>query len=360
MEKLQEDWAILAGLFPAGWEEWGRESKAVARLRGFDSVASLLRVLLLHVGWGFSLRETAVRAKAAGLAAVSDVTLLNRLRQSEAWLQRLCRALFEESGVQLAVPAQGIRIVDGTVVKESGQTGSRWWIHYSLLLPSLTCDYFALTPMNGPQNGETLKRYPVQRGDLVLADRGFACPAGVAAVCERGGDLIVRLHTTSLPLRDRQGRRFALLEQVRKLQQAGQVKAWNVAVRHKEQLIPGRLCAIRKSEVAIAHAQRRLTRREQTRQRKAKPETREYACYVLVFTTLPASRADARQVLEQYRLRWQIELVFKRLKSLAGLGHVPKHDEQSIRAWLYGKLLVALLTQKLARIGAAISPWGYR
>ncbi|HME10192.1 MAG TPA: transposase, partial [Bryobacteraceae bacterium] len=77
------------------------------------------------------------------------------------------------------------------------------------------------------------------------------------------------------------------------------------------------------------------------------------------FTTLPAQQATTRQVLECYRLRWQIELTFKRLKSIVQLGHVPKHDDQSSRAWLYGKLFVALLSQKLTRVGSAISPWGY-
>jgi transposase len=80
---------------------------------------------------------------------------------------------------------------------------------------------------------------------------------------------------------------------------------------------------------------------------------------VLVFTTLPKPDASAAQVLEAYRLRWQIELTFKRLKSIAQMGHVPKHDDQSSRAWLYGKLFVALLSQKLATVGKAISPWGY-
>jgi hypothetical protein len=58
-------------------------------------------------------------------------------------------------------------------------------------------------------------------------------------------------------------------------------------------------------------------------------------------------------------MRWQIELAFKRLKSLAQFGHVPKHHDRSSRAWIYGKLLVALLTQKLSRIGRDLSPCGY-
>jgi hypothetical protein len=64
------------------------------------------------------------------------------------------------------------------------------------------------------------------------------------------------------------------------------------------------------------------------------------------------------QILEWYRTRWQVELAFKRLKSLVQLGHLPKHDDRSSRAWLHGKLLVALLTQKLIYIGRDISPSG--
>ena len=53
------------------------------------------------------------------------------------------------------------------------------------------------------------------------------------------------------------------------------------------------------------------------------------------------------------------QLVFKRLKTLLEMGHLPKFDPASSRAWLYGKLFLALLTEKLARITRAFSPWGY-
>ena len=64
-------------------------------------------------------------------------------------------------------------------------------------------------------------------------------------------------------------------------------------------------------------------------------------------------------VLQWYRFRWQIELVFKRFKQIAQLGHFPKHDPQSAKAWLYGKLFVALLTEKVIEQARALSPWGY-
>ena len=88
-----------------------------------------------------------------------------------------------------------------------------------------------------------------------------------------------------------------------------------------------------------------------------RPGTLEFAKYVIVFTT--RSSGSTADVLRSYRMRWQIELAFKRLKGLAQLGRVPKRDDRSSRAWLYGKLLATLLAQKLIRIGRDISPSGY-
>ena len=151
MNALDEDWKILVSILPPSWQRSARLSGAIERLRGFDSVDEVLRVLLMHVGCGYSLRETAVRAQAAGLAAVSDVTLFNRLRQAERWLQHLCQALLEESGVHWRgpQPRRRLRAVDGTVIKEPGPTGSPWRIHYSLCLPDWTCDQLVITATKG-------------------------------------------------------------------------------------------------------------------------------------------------------------------------------------------------------------------
>jgi hypothetical protein len=194
---------------------------------------------------------------------------------------------------------------------------------------------------------------------LVLADAGYSNPPGIAAAVRQGADVCVRLNHWSLPLVDEKDRPFPLRKKIHSIRRAGETAEWWVWVRSGEQRIAGRLCGIRKSEEAIQRAQRRLTLKQQKGKGPVTPEKREYARYVLVFTTLPKSQATTRQVLECYRLRWQIELTFKRLKSVVQLGHVPKQDDQSSRAWLYGKLFVALLSQKLTRIGNDLSPWGY-
>lgn len=361
MSAAQEDWLVLLSLLPPGWSELARSTGAIARLRGFNSLSALLRTLLMHVGCGWSLRETAAHAKLAGIADVSDVTLLNRLRQAEPWLRQLCQQLWKENGVNLEPAVQGrpVRVVDATIVKEPGKTGSQWRIHYSIQLPSLECAHFELTAVKGPNTGEKLSRFQLQPRELILADAGYCDSPGIAAVVAQGADICVRLNRASLRLEDHGGQRFALRKKIRSLRKPGQAAEWPVWVRSGGQRFPGRLCGIRKSEQAIQRAHRRLVRKQQDGKGKVTRESREFACYVLVFTTIDQSAATAQQVLECYRLRWQIELTFKRLKSIAQLGHIPKHDDQSSRAWLYGKLFVALLSQKLAHIGSAISPWGY-
>ena len=59
-------------------------------------------------------------------------------------------------------------------------------------------------------------------------------------------------------------------------------------------------------------------------------------------------------------MRWQIELAFKRMKSIMGLGHLPKKDPASARAWLHGKIFASLLVERMVQAAETLSPWGYR
>ncbi len=356
-----EDWRILESLLPSGWEQQAVLSGSVERLRGFGSVGDLLRTLLLHVGKGYSLRETSARARASGLASASDVALLKRLRDMEPWWRWLCEALARESGWAVRADSRGwrVRAVDGSLVHEPGRSGSLWRLHYSLQIPSLVCDHLELTPCKGRGTGEVLNRYPVQEGDLVLADRAYCKPVGVSALSRKGAAVIVRLNTASLPLLTPTGVAFPLLERLRQVQLPTVVQDWDVVVKANREKIAGRLCVVKKSEQATLRAQKKIRRKAQQGGPEVKPETLEYAAWVMVFSTLPREQFSAVEVLEWYRVRWQIELVFKRLKSLAQFGQLPKYDPQSARSWLYGKLLISLLGQKLTRVGRDISPWGY-
>jgi hypothetical protein len=319
-----------------------------------------MHTLLLHVARGYSLRETVVRAKLAGLANVSDVALLKRLRRAEGWFQTLCVALLQEQGVMVpqADKQLAIRLVDSTTIKEPGKTGSLWRVHYSFRVPEFCCDSFTLTPTTGVGTGDSLTQFSSARHDHLIADRGYCHVSGIEHVVSQGGAILVRLNTQSLPLFTSQGRRVPLLRRVATLRTAGQLGEWPVCVQGATRVIAGRLCAIRKTEEAIKRAEKRLRRRASKKGEVLQADTLEYAKYVIVFTTFDPTTFSAAEVLHWYRLRWQVELLFKRLKSLAQLGHLPKYDDQSARAWLYGKLFVALLTEQLIRRGQTFSPGG--
>jgi len=359
---LAEDWELLMSFFPADWRRQAETSGALRGLRQDKSEEGYLRVLLMHLACGFSLRETVVRAKNAQLADLSDVALLKRLRKSKVWLRQLCCSLFAERA--LSSPPSGppnLRLIDASLVSEPGKTGSQWRVHYSLRWPSLECDYFKLTPVEGKGHGETLYQFTFAPGDFVLADRGYCHAEAIGQAVRQGAFITVRLNPQSVILQTPGGDPCRLVSKLRSLKVAGQTAEWEVRIplEGKEPPLPVRLCAVRKSAAAIALAEKKLRRKARREGRQLRPESLIYAQYVMVLSTFPRAPYDTPRVLEAYRLRWQVELVFQRLKQIAQLGHLPKHDPESSQAWLYGKLLVALLTEKLVRAASALSPWGY-
>jgi hypothetical protein len=358
---MAEEWDLLAGFLPRDWQRLAKETGAMRRARGeITSPEVLLQILLMHVATGLSLKQAAARARMQGLASLSDVALLKRLRSSELWLREMARRMFEASRFgrsSLPVPAgRRLRAVDATTVAEPGATGTDWRIHYAIGLPEMRCDFYEVTDNKG---GETYKRIPVQEGDIILGDRGYCHREGVAHVLRAKGDAIVRLNSTSFPLleRDREVA-FDILDHLRRLR-GHQPSEWLVRFRAHDELWPVRLCAVRKSQHAAERAKGKIRQEASKKQTEVRPETLECAEYTFVVVSLPRETLRVDAALELYRARWQIELCFKRLKSLFQLGHVPKHSDDSARAWIEGKLLTVLLIERLIDEARFFSPWGF-
>jgi hypothetical protein len=168
--------------------------------------------------------------------------------------------------------------------------------------------------------------------------------------------LVVRMNLVGVPLEDKQGQPFDVLSAVRTLV-AGEVGNWQAWIRDERGTLPVRVCALRKTEAQTLKSQEKLRKTAARKNRQLQPETLEVAGFVLVLTTLVDT--DAEDVMELYRYRWQIELAFKRLKSLLQLGHLKKTDPEGAKAWLQGKLFVATLIEMLIAVGERFSPWGY-
>ena len=134
---------------------------------------------------------------------------------------------------------------------------------------------------------------------------------------------------------------------------------WSVYVKSESgRLIKGRLCVIKKTQAAAERCKKKIIQEAENKD-GVKQETLRYAEFVILFTTFSEEKFSTEEILNLYRWRWQIELAFKRLKSLIGFGHLPKHDEKSCRAWICSKLFIAFVIEKLARsLERLFFPWG--
>jgi hypothetical protein len=358
-DALPEDWEILRDWLPPDLNERARTHLFFQRQRGLTNGERWLRLILMHVAGGLSLEQTAVRARELGLAQISGVALFKRLRRAEAWLRDLCQYLLAEQQRRLGRgvwPSQyRLRAIDATDIQEPGSTGTAWRIHYSIRLPELVCDHYELTDGKG---GEKLGRFHFRPDELILADRGYSHRAGAAKVLDSGAALLLRWNPAVLPVTAEDGSDYALLAHLRRLPQRG-AGEWKVQFTYEGQSYFLRLCAIRKNRVAAERSRRKAERKAKRNGTQAQASSLELTGYILVLTSLPAESFSTRRVLDLYRCRWQVELAFKRLKSLLGAGHVPKSDDESARAWMQAKILTSLLLERLLLEAKIFSPWGY-
>ena len=351
----KSEWDVVARLLPDGWREKARELGAMRRGRGIADPEMLLRILLVHLADGCSLKETALRVEQAGWGTISGVGLFKRLRSSERWLAWMSQQLRGR-----AWPGDGryrCLAVDATTICETGKTGSLWRVHWSVNLASMRCEFFELTDVHG---GEKFARFPIGKEDLVLGDRGYCNPAGIDFVRTAGGHVLVRMNPSSLPTYERKdGPKIKVLGKVRGMA-VGEIRSWPAWVKGPEgRWHRGRVVAVRRSRAAAMRELRKQRRSAKSHERHFGKCARAMAGYVLVWTSLRASEMSNDQVLRCFRCRWQLELVFKRAKSIMGLGQLPKKSDASSRAWLSGKLLVAMMVEKLWEMAESFSPWGY-
>ena len=355
---LTSEWRILVKFLPTGWRVKANELGVLKRKRNIKSSSVLLRIFLIHLADGCSLRDTATRAKQGHLADVSDVALQKKLKGLSDWFRWMCIELLKSRGIELTPPKWlkilNVKSVDASVITEPGSTGTDWRLHYSLNMFDLQCDQFIISR---PDVGESFLNFNVSEGDLFIGDRAYGRLKGLKHIVENGGDYIVRLKNKAFKIY-RNDTEFSMLDEFSNLA-VGQIGDWDVVGKANDGTpLSMRLCVIRKSDLEAEKAIKKALKEAKKKQRTIDPVTLELHRYIIVATSLH-KKIIARLILELYRFRWQVEIAFKRLKSIIGLGHLPKKNEASCRSWLHGKMLVALLAQAIVTEGRNFSPWGY-
>ena len=359
---LEYQWPCLLALLPpeAQLDEAARRMGALRRRRVVRSASALLRLCLAYGFCDMPLRQTAAWAHVANVAELSDVALLKRLRTAGDWLGWLVGVKLAERAPPPPAATHRLRLFDATVVSRPGSKGTDWRVHLGFDLSRLAIDQLELTDASG---GESLARFSLCPGQVAVADRGYAHRRGLHGVRAQEAHFIVRINWQNLPLVGPSGVRFDPMGFLRGLPDtAAAEQDVLVAPSAREGLpeLPARLAAVRKSEPAARAARKTALHEAAKKGRTPDARTLESAAYVMVLASLPREEISCAEILELYRFRWQIELAFKRLKSLLHLDHLPARDPPLARTILYAKLLAALLLDDFTDRFLAFSPWGYR
>lgn len=328
-------------------ESSARETKAFTRARKLTCAADMLRLILSYCLCSMSLRSTAAWASAVELAKISDVALLYRLRQSATWLQWLVGQALQRRNPR-SMQGRLIRIIDGTNVPKAGakaKKGNQVWRAHSLF--DLHDERFSDFVLTDEKGAERLDRIAVVKGEIRVADRVYMQADAIANVIEAGGDVVVRTGWKRTVWLDAEGERVNLIAALREAAERGFLDR-PIFVRTKNgQRLGLRLIAARKTAQAAEKARREARRAAQREGCTVSAATLEAAEWIIIVTSLSADAYCAQDILDLYRLRWRIELAFKRLKSLVGLAGPPGFHTNSARPWVLAHLLAILLLEPL-------------
>lgn len=332
-------------------EKEARECGAFARVRNVKCAVDLLRLVLAYCLGPQGLRLTAAWAEAIGLASLSNVALLNRLRNSAGWLERLvCRLLVSGSDQTGIVAAKGrpVRLVDATTVPKAGldarDSCGRWRVHAVF---DLAHERFTEFDLTDEKEGEVLDRADVVAGEIRVADRAYLQPDRIKKLLEAGADIVVRAAWNNACWVDEQGNRVDLIGLLKKARGKGLIDQPIWIEGSKKKLIALRLVAIRKPKESRDRSIEKLKRHARDKCRNLRPETLIAAEWVIIVTSLDRDEYPLPAISSLYRLRWRIEIAFKHLKSGVGLAGPPGEDPRSARAYVLCHLLLGLLAEPL-------------
>lgn len=342
-----ENIAQLMAELPAGYEQECYKQGAITRKRGVSCPADLMMLCMFHLQNGCTLLEISEVARITGLGIMSDVAFMKRFEKCGNWFRTINNQLITQGVMDYQKPkwmeGKTAVAIDASDVTEKGLSGRTYRFHYALDIFKMGSIDHAITDV---KVGESLVNFKLKPGYLVIGDRAYSTIAGMEHCEKTGAEFILRMRKNGFTARSEKGEPIDLLGMLRSIgsEDCGDIRAFATNINGSK--VPIRICAKKKEPQAIIQTHKKLKRKESMKQYKMSEEAKVFNEYVVVVTNL-YDGITAEEVLEAYRLRWQVEIYFKRLKSILNFGELPKRRPGSVVAWLNGKLMIALLAEIL-------------
>jgi hypothetical protein len=342
----EEEWEYVRTLLPPDLDESAHKMNALVRCRNVPDAAALIRLALAYAVSDLSLKDVAAWASALEVAQITGPALFYRLREAESWLAHVLGRVLADQ-VPQAVGGWPVRIVDATVINGPGKKYVQWRAHVQIDPVTGTFSAVELTDNSG---GEKLDRHHFHCGEVVLGDRAYATARGVHAVRQADAHVIARFSPGNLRTCDLQGQRIFLVEKEAEVPAVGVVE-YPIQIPVPPKATKSR--KVWKSAKAIAWIPARAIA-ARTRAKEGRDGE-----VIWILTTAEPSQVPAIGALGLYRLRWQIELLFKRLKSLLHIDTLPSREGPTAKSWMLARLIAAGIAQRLVQPSGPLSPWGY-
>lgn len=338
-------------------------SGALKRRREVRDGPQLLRLALRYATSG-GLRTTAAWAEAALGASVSNVAVFKRLRDADGFLEAQVRRLLERStaaeGAFCDWDGPPIRLVDGTVF--AGPKGKGQARLHSAYDP--VAGRFAKLELTTTAEGEGFSRAGVDAGSIMVGDRVYARTPELRAVAQEDAFFLVRTGVTSMKLvTPDETKRFTSKDILELIGEAETLDVDLLAVDAKPRKgekgasVPLRLIALRATPAQAEREQRRIERSRSKQGVVPREDTRSIVDLVLLATNLPRRSWPPARLGALMRLRWQIELAFKTLKTTCHMRQPPMNDPGLLRSWILANLAAVLIAQILADDLGDSPPW---
>jgi hypothetical protein len=329
---------------PADFRELAFEFKAFTRSRKIKTPEQLLQGVMNYCGIDRVLRETAGNFTLLE-ERISDTAIQKRLKACGPWVKALRGRRLGAAAAPFLEGRLRFGVGDGSTVQGPGAKGTAHRLH-------LAVDWVRLerisVKVTDAHEGESLAHYPLQDGDVVVADRGYHSARALIECADRGVAVVVRDNPHSLNLYDAAGAKIDGLAELQATTETERCIPVRVPV--EGPFIAGYLHGCRLPPAQAAEARRRVQAQARKKGRQAQARTLAWAEWGLVLTTLPPAVLPTATVLALYRVRWPVELVIKRWKSIVDIDQLRARQGSPLAdLYLPGKLLYAGVLEKWAR-----------